>query len=130
MNKPGPTVEQNGATVPVPVPPIVTDESGDIEVYPSVASACMELEAIDVLDGAYEAFDSRGYRLRIDAVRDIVSVVLEPGSTPDPLELERRLRRYVDRVGAARVGLSELDSATLPVMLDALLTFFRGPSSG
>jgi hypothetical protein len=109
----------------LPVPPIVTDEGGDIGVYPSVASACLELEPIDVLDGAYEAFDSRGFRLRIDAARDVVSMVLDSESAADPAELERRLRRFIERVGATRVGLVDRDRATLPVLLDALLKFFQ-----
>lgn len=107
----------------LPVPPIVTDEGGDIAVYPSVASACLELEPIDVVDGAYEAFDSRGFPLRIDAARNAVSMGMEPDSAPDPADLERRLRRFIERVGVIRVGLVDLDRATLPILLDALLKF-------
>lgn len=49
-----------------PKPPIVVDENGDIEVYASVEDACAELEATDVNRGAYELFDSEGFRLRAE----------------------------------------------------------------
>ena len=42
-----------------PVPPIVVDENGDIEVHPTVEDAVAGLEAVDVRAGVYEFFDSQ-----------------------------------------------------------------------
>jgi hypothetical protein len=54
---------------------------------------------------------------------NIVSIEVPLDSTPDPAALERRLRYYIQDVGADRVGVANLDDASLPVMLDALLSF-------
>ena len=107
-------------------PPIVIDEDGYLEVYPTVAMARRAVEGLDVIDGVYDAFDSDGRPLLLVAYGNLVAIELPPESHPDPAELERRLRDFIQSVGAARVGLTNLDDAPLQVMLEALLKFERG----
>ncbi len=110
-----------------PQAPITVDENGDIEVYATVEAACSDLEAIDVLAGEYEAFDSRGFRLRIDTLgQEASGMRIVPEASPAPEELTRRLRRFITRVGPERVEFDEFESAPVPELLDALLKFYRG----
>lgn len=109
-----------------PTPPIVVDENGDIEVYPTVAMAGQALEAIDVIEGSYEMFDSEGRQLLLVAHGDLVSIELPRDSHSDPAQLEFRLRRYIKAVGVERLGGSSLKDASLSVMIQTLLVFQRG----
>ena len=70
------------------IPPIITDENGDIDFYPSVEEAERDMEQIDVLDGVYEVFDSVGTRLSVTAegLREPVRVQLAPGMRSEPDE--------------------------------------------
>jgi hypothetical protein len=108
-------------------PPFISDDDGDIETYPSVSALCGAVEAIDVADGVYEAFDSRGQRVRLRAVGYDVTAEIDDDVEPDPAELERRLRRYVLDVGPARVGLQDLESTSLAEIVDALVEFQTAP---
>ncbi len=105
------------------VAPIVLDGDGLFEVYPTVALARSYVEAEDVNDGVFEAFDSEGRRLLFQTHGNLVWLEVPPDSHPEPAELERRLRRYIQSVGVDRVGITALQDATLPMMLDALLRF-------
>lgn len=110
----------------LPTPPITIDEGGDIQVYPSVASACSDLESIDVLEGIYCAFDSRGNILQIHTSgHHVTGMSLIPGEFPDPDGLSRRLRSFIAVVGPDLVGLVDYEHAPLPALLDALLDFAR-----
>jgi hypothetical protein len=105
------------------IPPIVICGDGLCEVYPTIAVACQAVEAIDVNHGLYEAFDSTGGSLLLVTDGDLVSIEVPLDSTADPAALERRLRDYIQEVGADRVGVADLDDASLPLMLGALLSF-------
>ena len=108
------------------IPPIVIYGDGLCEVYPAIAVACQAVEAIDVNDGLYEAFDSTGTPLLLVTHENAVSIEVPLDSTPDPAALGRRLRDYIQDVGADRVGIADLEGdSSLPVMLDALLSFQR-----
>lgn len=52
------------------IPPIVIYGDGLCEVYPGIAVACQAVEAIDVNDGLYEAFDSTGSPLLLPIMLD------------------------------------------------------------
>jgi hypothetical protein len=108
------------------VAPIVIVEGRDIEVYPTVAVACLDVEAVDANDGVLEAFDSEGRRLVFQTHGILLSLKAPPDSHPDPAELERRLRSYIQSVGVDRVGITDIQDATLPALLDAVLRFQRG----
>jgi hypothetical protein len=105
------------------IPPIVIYGDGLCEVYPTIAVACQAVEAIDVKDGLYGAFESTGSPLLLVTHGNLVSIELPLDSTPDPAALERRLSDYIQEVGTDRVGVANLDDASLPVMLDVLLSF-------
>ncbi len=111
----------------VPLPPIVLDDSGDIQVFPSVEAACREIEAIDVKEGVYEAFDTRGRRLYLSVDGDRVTADLASPIVDDSVELLNRLRRFISRVGAERVGVTEPETAALSTLLQSLLIFLWRP---
>ena len=104
------------------VPPIVIYGDGDCDVSPTVALACQAVEATDVDDGLYEAFDSQGTALMLVTSRNQVFIELPANSVPEPAALERRLRDHIGTVGADSVGIADLRDASLPVLLDALGT--------
>jgi hypothetical protein len=108
------------------IDPIVIVEGHDVEVYPTVALACLKVEAEDANDGVLEAFDSEGRRLLFQTHGNLVSLEVPPDSHPDPAELERRLRGYIQSVGVDRVGITDVRDATLPALLDAVLRFQLG----
>lgn len=109
-------------------PPIIVDERGDIILYPHIEAAALEIEAIDALAGEYELFDCRGRRLHARALAKSSRVEISATDVFDEPELTRRLRRYVSRVGAERIGISDLESATLEDLVRALAAFFGIPS--
>ncbi|GAA1211921.1 hypothetical protein [Rhodoglobus aureus] len=109
--------------------PIVIDEEGNLMVYPTVEMACLEMEAIDVVDGVYEAFDGHGRRLKLVAHGEFVSIAVPPDAHPEPAELERRLRKYIDPELAADLGIENVDDASLPALVHALFSYQRGETA-
>jgi len=107
-------------------PPIVIDGDGFFDVYSTVGDACSWLEAVDVDDGLYEAFDSVGHSLRLFTDGNSVGIDLPADSDSDPEEFTRRLRSNIHRIGVDRVGVADLESASIPIMLAALQSFQRG----
>jgi hypothetical protein len=106
------------------LPPIVIDDHGDIALYPDVDTARREMEAIDVINGVYDAFDSTGARLSLAARESVVEISLDPDTDREPGELLRRLRHFIDRVGRERVGVVDVEAAPLEHLIDALARFF------
>ncbi len=107
-------------------PPIVIDDHGDLEVYPTVAMAGAAVEAADVLNGGLEAFDSEGRPLRFAAYGNRVALEMPQDSRPDSDQLEGRLRDFIHRVGADRIGIVDVEDAPLSALLEAVLRFERG----
>lgn len=109
-----------------PLPPIFLDEHGDIAAFASLADAVADVEAIDVLNDEYEAFDAEGRALVLHARdgRDPVSITVKAEVSPQPDELARRLRRWVERVGPERVGLDvPVERAPLVRLVQAVADF-------
>lgn len=126
----GPEVDRHEFLEPVLMvtsvtPPIVTDDSGDINLYGSVEAACQDMEATDVLDGVYVVFDSSGHRLAPAVAEGRVQLGVDVSAAPEPEELARRLRHFISRVGPERVGVRNVEDASLAEAIDALATFFR-----
>jgi hypothetical protein len=107
-----------------PLPPIITDENGDIGFFASVAEAELDLEAVDVRDGIYDVFDSAGHRLAVTAEGESVRICSDQEASADPAELMNRLRRYAARVGPERIGVSDQEGADLQELVGVLSTFF------
>jgi hypothetical protein len=78
-------------------------------IYPSVAAAERDLEAIDVEDGVYPvAYGPNGepFRIRSEGNR----VIIEPTGEPNrPDELRRLLVRYLEATGCAPDATATLD---------------------
>jgi hypothetical protein len=62
-----------------PTPPIVIFEGDDVVVYTTIAFARRSIEAEDVKDAVYQAFDSEGRALRLVAYGTIVSIEVPTG---------------------------------------------------
>ena len=102
------------------VPPIIVDDSGDIEIYPSEVATLMDLEAIDVNDGVYDVFDSRGYRLKLRTEGYDVYIDGPESDKPQVAELSRRLRAYISRLETTPVGIVNPDKMALSELVHAL----------
>lgn len=79
------------------VPPIIISESGDLWIYKSPDNALRSVEAIDVRQGLYEAFDSTGRALNlVVGPSDEISLQLSNDSAPSE-RLVSLLASYVRR---------------------------------
>lgn len=109
----------------IPKPPIVVDESGDVEVYATVEDACADLEVADLNRGAFGLFDSEGRELhaRVSGY-DVLGMRVVSAETHKE-ELAARLRHFILEAGAERVGLVEVETASLEQLLAALIEFQR-----
>jgi hypothetical protein len=90
--------------------PLIIDEMGAIEFYPTKAEAERDMEPRDVIDGRFLVYDSLGERFEVKVVRvenpskvarlfapfvDVVKIDSESRpSNADPEELVRKLRSY------------------------------------
>lgn len=92
--------------------PIIIDDNGDINFFETLARVSYELEAIDVENDEYEAFDARGCVLTLLADEGEVRIVVPPVPVFHPDELAVRLKRYIERVGAHRFDGLPADLAT------------------
>src|SRR5690349_3431560 len=103
------------------IPPVVTDERGDITVHASVEDACLWMEAIDVRDGIYQVFDSRGQLLVASAPTDRVTLRVDPTASPDRVALRALIARCIVRAGGRPIPVEDLERASLEQMLEAFL---------
>jgi hypothetical protein len=89
-------------------------ESGEMSCYPSFAAVEMQLEAIDVENQEFEAFDAEGclLTLRVDGKK--VKVARASDAPQKKEELEAKLRRFVGRFDATAGSMTfeELAGAT------------------
>lgn len=110
------------------VPPVVCDENGDIEVHADEADACGSVEAIDVVNGEFEFFDSRGYPLMAEVSGyDVTRWRRIEGAQAQASLLSDRLRSYILQVGAERFELADIDTADLSTLIEAVSLFQRTP---
>jgi len=68
-------------------PPIIIVDGHDVSIYDSVEEAQVQLEAIDVRNGEYRAYDAEGRLLAMDIVAEKKRVLL--GLIPTDVELVR-----------------------------------------
>lgn len=110
-----------------PQPPIIIDENGDIELYASLREAALALEAIDVLNEEYEAFDRTGQILRLTAASIDAPVVISSdlSAGPAPGQLKERLRGLAERLGPEKLGCEKVPAAmSLDDLVNVLARFF------
>ena len=81
-------------------PPIIVDDHGDLSFYSSRAAAERYLEATDVKNEEYQAYDSSGRVLALTTVREgsIDRVKIETTSQVKPNELRNRLASFFNNL--------------------------------
>ncbi len=84
------------------VGPIVVFEDRDLCVYESVEELARHLEAPEIIEGRYDAFDVEGKRLVLEMQGKRVGVVEAEGGERKSSELEARLREYLREVNDLR----------------------------
>jgi hypothetical protein len=104
---------------------VIERESGEVYLFRDVAHAEGYLEAIDVENGEYDAFDSEGTAQALGIVaksgRKQVEVVRDPDAAPAPDSLRAKLKRYFDAMNEWR---SEYESMALPTLVRHLVGRF------
>jgi len=107
-----------------PSAPITVYDNGDLKVYPDVASACADLEVYDIDD--LTIFDGQGYRLRVETHgQSVTGMSIAADIAPAASDLEAKLKAFISQVGPDRVGLPDVEAASLSSALEALLRFFQ-----
>lgn len=69
-----------------PQPPILLIDADDFSIFASVASAESHVEAIDIMAGAYDLYESRGFKLgaAVGGKWEKVSLHVDPAVPPNP----------------------------------------------
>ncbi len=99
--------------------PLIFNEHGDVSLYWSPSEAQASIEAIDVKNNEYIAYDATGRRLVIDVKGSRVrGVRLADDRTVHLGELASTLRRYV----RAREGSADVDNLPVTQLLDLIQT--------
>ena len=94
--------------------PIVVDENGDVSVFETVEYAAAFLEAIDVANDEYVAYDSEGRLLALEVSSANQQVMIREAETvaTHADDLRRTLRSFFSRTGvrdiASTVKVGEL----------------------
>jgi hypothetical protein len=84
-----------------PVVIIEERECTELTVFHSIEVAAGHLEAIDVENREFEAFDSEGFPLTLSVDGRRVKIERTSGAAPKKKEVEAKLRRYVGDAGAS-----------------------------
>jgi hypothetical protein len=94
------------------IAPFVLVEGLDVSLHPSLDALTDHVEAQDVRNGAYVAFDAERREVKLAAASDVSDMTAEPGDTASD-RLRALLINYIDHIGAERVGIDDIDLATL-----------------
>lgn len=100
--------------------PIIVSNRGDTEIFRSVEELQGYIEAQDVLDDQYLAYDSEGYILSLSVKAGIVIVQDTAPRTNDASNLQRILLRYL---AAVEIPLNWLNQATLEQLVEKRMAF-------
>jgi hypothetical protein len=107
------------------IAPFVLVEGHDVQSFPSLDALVSWVEAQDVRDGVYEAFDGEGTAIELTAESDVGPVAAGPGAHAAD-RLKAVLVDFVTSVGPAQIGVAELDLATVDLAwLLRLIKVFR-----
>lgn len=102
-------------------PPIVLNAGGDICFFPTKEAAEINMEPIDVRNGYFTAYDSKGHCLTLDIIEKEVTIffglkkamvehVAIVAAEPEPThaeELRQMIIEYFERIGADFLGISQ-----------------------
>ncbi|MDR6689133.1 hypothetical protein J2X55_000032 [Microbacterium sp. 1154] len=102
--------------------PMIRDDAGDLTAHLSISGARQYVEAADVEDGVYEAFDATGRRLRLYVDGEVVRMVPATDAEPDEGELRRRLISFFERLSRTRPEWGVAGEPSLQHLVDRLLT--------
>lgn len=95
---------------PLSVPPIVIDDNGDVRISPSISTACLRMEPVDVLDGVFQGFDSLGRHLILDIREDAIVMANGPARHGGPGTTTPALRNvHASRTYSAASGSHRLE---------------------
>ena len=99
------------------VPPIILDENGDVQAYPSVRAVIRHLEVVDVLNNEYTFHDSTGRVLEAKVHKGKVSLVPTQRLEPESENLRTDIIRVLRFHGVPEEGLSNLPLGKLVQLL-------------
>lgn len=99
------------------VPPIILDENGDVQVYPSVGAVIRHIEIVDVLNHEYTFHDSTGRVLEAEVHEGKVSLVPTPKLEPESKDLRTDIIGVLRFHGVPEEGLSNLPLGKLAQLL-------------
>lgn len=88
-------------------PPIIVDESGDIDVFETIEGAEMYLEAVDVKNQRFVAYDSEGRLLRLLPTMPKVTIEAAEGAPTHSEDARQVLIKFLTDVGTPKAGLEE-----------------------
>jgi hypothetical protein len=100
-------------------PPIVLVDGLDVQFFSSIEAAEGWMEAIDVENGVYHAYDSRGRALVVETKGERVYMAAASEEPPQAHELERLLRDYLRH---HLRDIADDPDNTLPRLLDACIS--------
>ena len=107
--------------------PFVLVEGLDVTIHASLDSLTAFVEAQDVRDGVYEAFDAEGLEIKLAAASDAGPVTAEFGDGAG-VQLRGRLLAYIEGLGDSGISVEGADLATLD--LSSLVRRVAGYQSG
>ena len=99
------------------VPPIILDENGDVEAYPSVQAVIRHVEVVDILNGEYTFHDSTGRVLEAQVFKGKVKLVPTPRVEPDSSVLRERIVHVLSLLGVPEEASSGLPFTELSRLL-------------
>ncbi|MBO9523632.1 MAG: hypothetical protein J7518_19035 [Nocardioidaceae bacterium] len=106
--------------------PVVVDDHGALEFYESVERAESYLEAVDVANEEYRAYDAAGHMLLLKVVGARVRIT-GSGDTPRPDAVRDLLVEFLGRIGSERVGIEDPADLDLQSLAEALLAWTKPP---
>jgi hypothetical protein len=111
--------------------PVVLFDGGDMSMYASYSGLNGYIEAVDVDDGVYEAFDSTGLPLDLStyagpkAYMRQTLVQVRDGVPPEIEALEKRLRDCVRLSTRPRAGMPNFETDPLPELIVGLMPWYQ-----
>jgi len=104
-----------------PKPPITIAEGHDIKIFESIHEMQDYIERVDVEDGAYEAWDALGRRIRLYVKDEEIKLALSRDGTDQADQLSTLLTEMIHGVGSEHFRLFKSDAVSLSDLLEVVL---------